>query len=258
MAVKHRRAVTKSTNTERIVSRLRNGLIVSCQAPETSPLRRSNIIAALALAAQGQGAVGVRVDGSSHIRAVAKAVSLPVIGIEKSHWDDSPVYITPTFASLRRVCRAGADVVALDATARPRPDDQSLEEIIRRARREFSVPLIADVATLTEGLQAEELGFDLIATTLHGYTGCAQAGDSPAFGLLKSLVRRTSVPVILEGRVRTPDHLKRAFDLGAYAVVVGAAITGVEWLVRRFVEATPGLSSQEASLRTAKLPGSRP
>lgn len=232
--------MTRSTRTEGIVSRLRNGLIVSCQAPATSPLRRSSIISALALAAQEQGAVGVRVDGSSHIRAVANAVSLPVIGIEKKLSEGSPVYITPTFASLRRVCRAGADIVALDATARPRPHRQSLEEIIRRAHGEFRVPLMADVATLAEGLRAAELGFDLIATTLHGYIGSPQPDEFPAFALLKNLVRRTSVPIVLEGRVRTPDQLKRAFDLGAYAVVVGTAITGVEWLVRRFIEGTPG------------------
>jgi len=99
---------------------------------------------------------------------------------------------------------------------------------------------MADVATLAEGLRAAELGFDLIATTLHGYIGSPQPDEFPAFALLKNLVRRTSVPIVLEGRVRTPDQLKRAFDLGAYAVVVGTAITGVEWLVRRFIEGTPG------------------
>lgn len=232
--------MTESISRERVISQLRNGLIASCQAPESSPLKRSSLIAALALAAEGQGAVGVRVDGNRDIRAVAKAVAIPIIGIEKRHSDESSVYITPTLDALRRVCRAGAEIVALDATARRRPKGQSLAEIIAAARGEFKIPIMADVATLTDGLRAAEFGADLIATTLHGYTEDTRGSESPAFGLLRSLVRKTRLPVILEGRVRTPEQLRRAFDLGAYAVVVGTAITGVEWLVRRFVEATPG------------------
>jgi N-acylglucosamine-6-phosphate 2-epimerase len=140
---------------------------------------------------------------------------------------------------VRRVCRAGAGIVALDATQRRRRKGQSLAEILARMRHEVRVAVMADIASFDEGLRAAELGVDVIATTLHGYTGTSQTGQTPAFGLLKKLVQNTRVPVILEGRVRTPDHLKRAFDLGAYAVVVGTAITGMEWLVRRFVEATP-------------------
>lgn len=247
--------MTESAGRERVISQLRNGLIVSCQAPEGSPLRRSSIIAALALAAEAQGAVGVRVDGVRDIRAVAQSVGVPIIGIEKRHFDDSAVYITPTLDSVRRICRAGANIVALDTTARHRPGGQSLAEIIIRGRSEFRVPIMADVATLSEGLQAAELGVDLIATTMHGYTEDTRGSESPAFGLLKSLVRRTSLPVILEGRVRTPDHLRRAFDLGAYAVVVGAAITGVEWLVRRFVEAAPGKRGSKLGARHYRLLG---
>lgn len=247
--------MAESASTGTVISQLRNGLIVSCQAPESSPLRRSSIIAALALAAERQGAVGVRVDGSRDIRAVAQAVSVPIIGIEKRHSDDSPVYITPTLDSVRRVCRAGASIVALDGTARGRPKGQSLADIIMASHREFGFPIMADVATLAEGLKAAELGADLIATTLHGYEEETRGSDSPAFGLLKGLVRNTRLPVILEGRVRTPDHLRRAFELGAHAVVVGTAITGVEWLVRRFVEATPRMRHSEFEARQCRARG---
>ncbi len=227
-------------NTAGLISELKHGLIVSCQASETSPLNRTGIIAALALVAQQQGAVGVRVDGSRNICRVRKAVSIPILGIEKQRISGYPVYITPTFASLRRVCRARADIIALDCSARRRPQGQPVAEIIERAKRELNIPLMADVATLDEGLRSADLGVDLISTTLHGYTGKTREEQGPAFNLLRSLVRKTRLPVVLEGRVRTPDQLKRAFDLGAYAVVVGTAITDPEWLTRRFVEATPG------------------
>ena len=225
-----------------VVAKLRNGLIVSCQAADSSPLNQSGVIAAMALAAERQGAAAVRVNSSRNIRAVDRVVSVPIIGIEKRHLDGYPVYITPTYASAQRVCRAGAPILALDATHRKRPKGQSLPELLARVRREFRVALMADVATLDEGSRAAELGFDLIATTLYGYTETSQDGRSPAFGLLKKLVQKIGVPVILEGRVRTPDHLRHAFDLGAYAVVVGTAITGIDWLARRFAEAVPSPS----------------
>jgi len=230
-----------------VIARLRHGLVVSCQAAESSPLSRSGIIAALALVAEQQGAVGVRVNGSRNIRAVRKSVKIPVVGIEKRQLEGYPVYITPTFSSLRRVVRAGADIVALDCTARPRPKGQSLPELIRAARGESIVPLMADVSSVDEGLAAADLGIDLIATTLYGYTGETSGTRGPGFRLLKGLVRETRLPVVVEGRVHSPDDLKRAFDLGAYAVVVGAAITGVDWLVRQFVQATPRARSGRSS-----------
>lgn len=236
----------RSTPAE-VVAGLKHGLIVSCQAAESSPLSRSRIIAALALVAEQQGAIGVRVNGSPNIRAVRNAVKIPVVGIEKRQLEGYPVYITPTFPSIRRVIRAGADIVALDCTARPRPEGQSLPELIGGARRDSSLPLMADVSTVDEGLAAADLGIDLIATTLYGYTEATKSSQGPGFRLLKGLVRKTGMPVVVEGRVHSPDDLKRAFDLGAYAVVVGAAITGVDWLVRQFVEATPGARYDAAS-----------
>jgi N-acylglucosamine-6-phosphate 2-epimerase len=228
--------------------KLKDGLIVSCQASESSPLNRSNIIAALAAVAERQGAVGVRIDGSSNIRAVRRATSLPIVGIEKRHVAGCSVYITPTFAAIRRVSQAGADIVALDCTARRRPEDEPLGEIVERAQREVKVPLMADVATLDEGLAAADLGVDLISTTLHGYTENTGNHRHPAFDLLKNLVQKTGLPVVLEGRVHTPSELRRAFDLGAYAVVVGTAITNPEWLTRRFVEATPRARHRDAAV----------
>ncbi len=218
---------------------LKNGLIVSCQARAGSPLDDPRIIAAFARVAEGQNAVGVRINGEEHIRAVRRAVGIPIIGIEKRRTDGFPVYITPSLGSARRVHLAGAAIIALDATARPRPNGESLDEIMSFLKREIKVLVVADVATADEGLYAAERGADAVATTLHGYTKETegQGREGPAFDLLHQLVKRLSLPVILEGRVRDPDDVRKAFDLGAHAVVVGTAITNMEWRARTFVDA---------------------
>lgn len=222
-----------------MLSSLAKGLIVSCQAPPNSALHRPQIIAAMAKAAEGGGAVGVRIDGVRNIIAARRRVHIPIIGIEKVRTPGSCVYITPTLDSVRRVSQAGADLIALDCTNRRRPGQLSLSEIIRHAKLELQANIMADVSTLEEGMRAAELGADLVATTLQDHTESTCRSEGPAFDLLRALVRRIQLPIVLEGRVRTPDQVRKAFDLGAHAVVVGTAITGIESLVREFVVATP-------------------
>lgn len=231
------------TRTE-ITARWRGGLIVSCQAPAGSPLDRPDFLSALSRTAELNGAAGVRIDQPQNIAAVRASVSLPVIGIRKRLRDDSyGVYITPTLADARLVHEAGADVVAIDATLRPRPDGATVDRLIRQIRGDLGALVMADVATLDEGLAATEAGADFIATTLAGYTHGANPTDGPDLQLLERLVAAVTTPVLCEGRIRHPDDVRRAFESGAFAVVVGNAITGVDTLVRRFVAATPASAS---------------
>jgi N-acylglucosamine-6-phosphate 2-epimerase len=222
-----------------VLRRLKNGLIVSCQPSAASPLNLPQVIAAMAQAAKRQGAAGVRINGVKNIQAVRRRVTVPIIGIEKKTFDGSAVYITPTLDSVRRVHAAGAQIIAIDCTDRPRPKGESLQEILRHARTKLGATVMADIATFDQALAAVDVGADLVATTLHGYTEEIRESQPPAFDLLRRLVRKLRTPVVLEGRVRTPAEVRRAFDLGAYAVVVGTAITDMEWIVERFVEATP-------------------
>lgn len=222
-----------------VIGRIRSGIVVSCQAADHSALNRPCVISAMALAAQENGAMGIRVNGSANIRAVGRSVQIPVIGIEKRHITGSSIYITPAKDSVCRVCRAGADIVALDFTSRKRPRGESLLEIVKIAKKRFDAVIMADIASLEEGIMAEDLGADLVATTLHGYTYATRTSQGPAFALVRDLVRRVNLPVVLEGRVQSSDDVRKAFDLGAHSVVVGTAITGIEQLVRRFVEAAP-------------------
>lgn len=218
-----------------IIARLRGGLIVSCQALPHEPLHGSEIMARMALAAWQGGAVGIRANTPQDIRAIREAVPLPLIGIYKD--GDAAVYITPTLEHGRAVARAGADIVALDATSRPRPDGRTLAETIAALHAEFAIPVMADVSTFDEGLAAVEAGADLVSTTLSGYTPYSPQQEGPDLALVAALAERLTVPVIAEGRISTPALARAALEAGAFAVVVGAAITRPQWITARFVAA---------------------
>jgi N-acylglucosamine-6-phosphate 2-epimerase len=218
--------------------RLRGGLIVSVQAPEGSPLRDPSVIAAMAQAALANGAVGVRLESPEHIGAVRRRCpDALIVGLWKRTFADSPVYITPGWAEIASVWAAGADVVALDATDRPRPGGVLLEDLVARARQELGAPLMADIDTLANGLRAAELGCDWIGTTLYGYTEATAAAAPPAWELLAAL--RAALPperlLICEGGIASAGEARQALDLGADAVVVGTAITGIDLQVAAYV-----------------------
>ncbi len=227
-------------------SKIQHGLIVSCQAPQNSPLAKPEIIAAFALTAQLNGAVGVRIDAPENIRQVKQLIRIPIIGIYKIVSDQSDVYITPTFDSAAKVARAGADIIAIDATFRPRPQNENLAEIVEKIHLELKLPVMADVATFKEAQNAEKIGCDFIGTTLSGYTSETKHLVEPDFMLVKKLTT-LATPIICEGRLRKPENVSEAFANGAFAVVVGNAITGTDWLVREFAQAAPKRVSQQIS-----------
>ncbi len=219
------------------IETLRGGLIVSCQAPAGSPLDDAYIISAMALTAERNGAVAVRVNTPPHIAATRLRVRVPIIGLEKVVNDGSEVYITPTFEDASRV--AGAEIIAVDATRRRRPSGERIESLIVRVQTELRRPVMADIATLDEGLHAAGCGAAIVATTLRGYTAESRGANIPAFDLLENLARKLDVPVICEGGIASPEEVRRAFDCGAFAVVAGTAITGVGLLTQAFVKACP-------------------
>lgn len=233
-----------NSTTRNLKSRIEGGLIVSCQAAPNSPLAAPEIIAALAQTAEQNGAVGVRIDAPENIRAVKLRVKIPILGIYKIVSGASEVYITPTIAAARKIAEAGADLIALDATLRRRPGGESLTEIVSQIKRELKKPVMADISTLEEGTNAvETAGVDFVGTTLSGYTNTTKHLVEPDFELIEKLAGRIEIPIICEGRLRSPDDVRRAFDCGAFAVVVGGAITGIDQLVRQFVSAAPKKSA---------------
>ncbi|MCU6711797.1 N-acetylmannosamine-6-phosphate 2-epimerase [Paenibacillus sp. J5C_2022] len=216
---------------------LKGGIIVSCQAYEGEPLYGADIMARLAIAAKEGGAVGIRANSPADVRAIKQAVSLPVIGIWKAQYEGSDVYITPTMKEAAAVAEAGADIIALDATSRPRPHGEQLEEMVKRLKKEYGCLLMADVSTVEEGLQAEAIGFDMISTTLSGYTSYTHKQEGPDLKLVQELAVQLSVPVLAEGRIGTPDEAMQCVRHGAYAIVVGGAITRPEYITKKFVDA---------------------
>ena len=217
---------------------LHGGVVVSCQAGPDSPLNHPTMIAALAASAARGGAAGFRVDGANNIAAVRAVSDLPIIGINKEPHAGSDVFITPTYSSARVIAAAGSDLLAIDGTARPRPGGERFRDILAASHDEFGLPVMADIATVEEGLDALELGADVVATTLAGYTAYSTDKTQPAFDVLAEITRQGG-RVIVEGRLWTVEEVSRAFELGAFAVVIGSAITVPEFITRRFVAAAP-------------------
>ncbi len=219
---------------DQFVQQVRGGLIVSCQAHSGEPLHSSDIMARMALAASMGGAVGIRANGADDIHAIRATIRLPIIGIYKE--GDEGVFITPSFRCAQVVAEAGANVVALDGTQRPRPDGSKLADIVAAIHTQLGKLVMADISTLEEALAAEAAGADLVASTLSGYTPSSPKLDGPDFELIRQMSARLRVPVIAEGRILTPDDAQRAILCGATSVVVGGAITRPQQITARFVE----------------------
>jgi N-acylglucosamine-6-phosphate 2-epimerase len=219
------------------IKALQHGLIVSCQAPADSPLHQPSVIAAIAAAAVNQGAVGVRIDTPAHVQAVRQQVSTPIIGLWKQQIPGFDVYITPEFEQAKAVADAGADIIAIDATLRQRPNGETVATLIQRIHQELGKPVMADVDTLEAAIAAAAAGADLVGTTLYGYTAVTRHLTPPGFDLLAQIVAKLTVPVICEGGIASPQMARQALDLSAYAVVVGTAITGIDTQVRVYREA---------------------
>ncbi|MBA4446054.1 N-acetylmannosamine-6-phosphate 2-epimerase, partial [Cylindrospermopsis raciborskii CS-506_C] len=186
-----------------------SGLIVSCQAPITSPLHNPTIIAAMAQASANNGAKAVRIDTPNHIKAVKEKVPVPIIGLWKQIVAESDVYITPQFHHALAVAEAGADIIAIDATQRKRPGGEKLVDIIRGIHQQIGKPVMADVDTFTSAKLAIDSGADIVGTTLFGYTEETKNLIPPGWELLKHIVENLKVEhpdilVICEGGISSP------------------------------------------------------
>lgn len=206
---------------------MNKGLIVSCQALENEPLHSSFIMGKMALAAKEGGAVGIRANSVEDITAIKGEVDLPIIGIIKKDYPGLVPYITPTMKEVDELVNAKVDVIALDATI-----NQDVDFIKAVMEKYPNQKFMADISTVEEGLRAEKLGFDYIGTTLVGYT--EQSKGINNFEVLDELIRQCTKPVIAEGNFDTPEKARKAMENGAYAVVVGGAITRPQLITKKF------------------------
>ena len=218
---------------------LPRGLIVSCQALKNEPLYGGDTMPKMAEAARRGGAVGIRANTVRDINAIYKRIrgALPIIGLIKETYSDSPVYITPTMKELKALMRSKCDVIALDATLRPRPNGESLEEMVKYARANSKKALLADVATLEEAVNAERLGFDYVSTTLRGYTEETKGIEIPDCAFCKDLTETIMQSVlVVEGGIHSFDTLNQILDLGIDHIVIGGAITRPQQITGYFVD----------------------
>lgn len=216
------------------IDRLRGGLIVSCQAYPGEAMRDPRTMAQVAAAALVGGAIGIRVQGLDDIRAVAE-LPVPVVGLWKD--GDADVFITPTLEHAKAVADAGADIVAIDGTRRPRPDGRTLAETVAGIRAHTDALIMADCGSLDDAVAAEAAGADILGTTLSGYTGERPKTDGPDLELIGLIAERCTRPIVAEGRIHTPDHAAAAIAAGALAVCVGTAITHPATITSWFADA---------------------
>jgi N-acylglucosamine-6-phosphate 2-epimerase len=225
------------------MNRMKNGLVVSCQAHFDHPLNDPATIAALARSAELGGAVGIRANGVEHIREIKKHVKVPVIGIYKVHQHDQRFFITPTFEHAKAIVEAGTDIVALEATFQNHPDTDVLKRLIQDIKVKLNRPVMADVSTFEEGVRAWELGADLVGTTLSGYTEQSMNRPLPDLDLVGKLAD-AGITTVCEGHVASPEQAQEAIRAGAYFVVVGTAITDTTFITKRYAEPMARLDSE--------------
>ncbi len=224
-------------NTE-VFNKIKGGLIVSCQALDNEPLYSSYIMSRMAYAAQLGGACGIRANSPEDIIKIKETVDLPIIGLYKENFKDSEVYITPTEECVDALMESKPDIIAIDATNRLRPFGLTLDEFFKKIRNKYPDMLfMGDCSCLEDGIHAEELGFDLVGTTLSGYTKDTQDIELPNISLMKQMAGALRIPVIAEGGIWYPEQLKAAMDAGVHAAVVGTAITRPMDITKRFVKA---------------------
>ncbi|WP_195946210.1 N-acetylmannosamine-6-phosphate 2-epimerase [Paraclostridium bifermentans] len=208
---------------------MNKGLIVSCQALPDEPLYSSFIMGKMALAAKEGGAVGIRANTITDIKAIKAEVDLPIIGIIKQDYDNMIPYITPTMKEIDALVEENIHVIALDATINQ--NENFLKEVLNKYPNQ---KFMADISTIEEGLRAESLGFQFVGTTLVGYT--EQSKNMNNFEVLSTLIEKCKIPVIAEGNFDTPEKARKALEIGAYSVVVGSAITRPQLITKRFAE----------------------
>lgn len=225
---------------EEIMEKVKGSLIVSCQALPGEPLymEDDSMMPLMARAAKIAGACAIRTNGVRDVIAIREETNLPIIGLIKKSYEGFEQHITCTMDEIDALAKAGTDVIALDCTLRKRKDGRTVKEFIKAIKEKYpNVVLMGDISNLEEGINAYKAGVDMVGTTLSGYTSYTPKLEGPDYELVKSLAETIDIPVIAEGRIHYPEQAAEMLKLGAYAVVVGGAITRPLEITTRFMEA---------------------
>ena len=225
---------------EKLFEQIHHGLIVSCQALEEEPLytKEGGVMPLMAKAAAQSGAVGIRANTVRDITQIKQAVALPVIGIIKKDYPGTPMYITVTMAEVDALVACGVDILAVQGTGALRPDGKTSAAFIREVKEKYPGQLImADIASFEEAMACAGAGADFVGTTMRGYTPETKGIDTIDFDFIARLARECPAKVIAEGHIHYPEQAKKALEAGAFALVVGGAITRPAEITARFTRA---------------------
>jgi len=220
--------------------RIKGQMIVSCQALPGEPLyvEEKSVMYLMARAGKMAGTPAIRTSGIRDVVAIKEETGLPVIGLVKVQYPGFESYITPTMKEVDELAAAGSDVIALDCTLRKRGDGKTVNEFIGEVRGKYpEAILMADISNYEEGVNAWKLGVDIVGTTMSGYTADSPKHDGPDYELIRRLSETVDIPVIGEGRIHYPEQAVKALEAGAFAIVVGGAITRPLEIANRFMEA---------------------
>ena len=223
-----------------ILEKIKGKLIISCQALPSEPLyvEEKSIMYLMARAAKQAGSPCIRTNSVRDIIAIKEESSLAVIGFIKIDYEGYDSYITPTMKEIDELVSVDTDIIALDCTMRKRGDGSTINEFIKEIKLKYpDIVLMADISTYEEGVNAWKCGVDFVGTTLSGYTNYSPKTDGPDIELVKKLASTIDIPVIAEGKVHTPEQAVQMLNAGAYAVVVGGAITRPLEIATRFINA---------------------
>ncbi|HEY5561075.1 MAG TPA: N-acetylmannosamine-6-phosphate 2-epimerase [Clostridiaceae bacterium] len=223
-------------NSMEVLKYIKGGLIVSCQALEDEPLHSPDIMMRMAKAAQIGGAIGIRANSPVDCTKIKQNVDLPIIAIYKKVYGTSNVYITPTIEEVKQLVTMNPEIIAVDATNRNRPNGKTLESFFKEIKQIYNGLIMADISNFEEGIEAERIGFDIVSTTLSGYTDYTLDRPKPDMELIKSLKDVLNIPIIAEGNIDSPNNAKKCLGSGAWAVVVGGAITRPQLITKKFVD----------------------
>ena len=225
---------------EELFEKIKGKVIVSCQAVPGEPLyvEEKSIMYLMARAAKQAGTPAIRTSSIRDVIAIKEETGLPVIGLVKVKYEGFESYITPTMKEVDDLIAAGSDVIAFDCTNQKRGDGKTISEYISEVRAKYpDAILMADISTYEEGVNAWKLGMDIVGTTMSGYTSYSPKLPGPDYELVKKLVATVDIPVIGEGRVHSPEQAVEMLNAGAFAVVVGGAITRPLEIATRFIQA---------------------
>ena len=224
---------------------IKGTIVVSCQATPGEPLymKDQSIMYLMARAAKQAGARMIRTSSVRDIVEIKEETGLPVIGLIKREYPGYTGRITMTMREVDECVQAMADIVSIDCTFNERGDGLTPGEFLRQVKEKYpNIIIMADYATLEEAVAAYEAGADLVGSTMNGYTPQTRdcKGD-PNYDLVRDMVAALPCPVIAEGRVHTPEQARRMLEIGAWAVVVGGAITRPLEIATRFMNAVKDL-----------------